>query len=137
MWIAFALASALFAGIVSMLAKIGIRNTDSNLATALRTIVVLVFSWIMFFAVGSQSALWDISPKGLVFLVLPGLAAGASWLCYFRVLQEGPASVVVPIDKLSILVTVTFGYFAFHEKLSKKAILGLIMIIAGTLSLLL
>ena len=137
MWILFAFGSALFAGLTAILAKCGIRNTDSNVATALRTGVVLVFSWLMVFMVGAQSEIRDISAKVLIFLILSGLSTGISWLCYFKALQTGPASVVVPIDKLSILVTIAFSYIVFHEKLSLKSGTGLIFIVVGTLALLL
>ena len=137
MWIAFAFGSALFAGLTAILAKCGIKNTDSNVATALRTIIVLIFSWIMVFVVGAQKGLADISGKTLLFLIFSGLSTGASWLCYYRALQTGPASVVVPIDKLSILVTIAFSYAVFHEKLTAKAGIGLVLIVAGTLLLLL
>ena len=105
-------------------------------ATAIRTIVVLVFSWLMVFLVGSQTQIASISGGTWLFLVLSGLSTGASWLCYYRALQDGPASVVVPIDKLSILVTVAFSYFVFHERLSKKSGVGLALVVAGTLALL-
>ena len=137
MWIAFAFGSALFAGLTAILAKCGIKNTDSNVATALRTIVVLIFSWIMVFVVGAQNGITTLTGKTIVFLVLSGLSTGASWLCYYRALQTGPASVVVPIDKLSILVTIAFSYVVFHEKLTAKAGSGLVLIVAGTLLLLL
>lgn len=136
MWILFAFGSALFAGLTAILAKCGIRNTDSNVATALRTGVVLVFSWLMLFMVGAQSEIRDISAKVLIFLILSGLSTGISWLCYYRALQTGPASVVVPIDKLSILVTIAFSYIVFHEKLSLKSGTGLLLIVVGTLALL-
>ncbi|RHQ45058.1 EamA family transporter [Blautia sp.] len=136
MWILFAFGSALFAGLTAILAKCGIRNTDSNVATALRTGVVLVFSWLMVFVVGAQSGIRDISAKVLIFLILSGLSTGISWLCYYRALQTGPASVVVPIDKLSILVTIAFSYIVFHEKLSLKSGTGLLLIVVGTLALL-
>lgn len=109
MWIAFACGSAFFAGITAILAKCGIRKTDSTVATAIRTIVVLVFAWLMVFVVGLAGQLASIAPKTWVFLVLSGLATGVSWLCYYRALQDGLASVVVPIDKLSILVTIAFS----------------------------
>ena len=133
----FAVGSALFAGLTSILAKCGIRKTDSTVATAIRTIVVLIFSWAMVFLVGSQNQLGSIGGKTLLFLVLSGLATGASWLCYFRALQDGPASLVVPIDKLSILVTVLFSYVVFHEKLSRRSALGLLLLVGGTLVMLL
>lgn len=136
MWILFAFGSALFAGLTAILAKCGIRNTDSNVATALRTGVVLVFSWLMVFVVGAQSGIRDISAKVLIFLILSGLSTGISRLCYYRALQTGPASVVVPIDKLSILVTIAFSYIVFHEKLSLKSGTGLLLIVVGTLALL-
>ena len=136
MWILFAFGSALFAGLTSILAKCGIRKTDSTVATAIRTIVVLIFSWLMVFVVGSQGTIPAIGGRTLLFLVLSGLATGGSWLCYYRALQDGPASVVVPIDKLSILVTVLFSYLVFHEKLTKKSALGLAGIVAGTLLML-
>ena len=190
MWALYAFGSALFAGLTAVLAKCGIRKTDSTLATAIRTIVVLLFSWLMVFIVGSQDQLSAIGGRTLLFLVLSGLAAGASWLCYFHALQigdinrvvpvdksstvltillaviflheslslargagvvliaagtylmiekkqsDGPASVVAPIDKLSILVTILFSYLVFHERLSKKAGLGLAILAGGTLLML-
>ena len=136
MWIVFAFLSALFAGLTSILAKCGIRKTDSTVATAIRTAVVLIFSWLMVFVVGSQGTIPAIGGRTLLFPVLSGLATGGSWLCYYRALQDGPASVVVPIDKLSILVTVLFSYLVFHEKLTKKSALGLAGIVAGTLLML-
>ena len=137
MWLMFAVGSALFAGLTSILAKCGIRKTDSTVATAIRTIVVLIFSWAMVFLLGSQNQLGSIGGKTLLFLVLSGLATGASWLCYFRALQDGPASLVAPIDKLSILVTVLFSYVVFHEKLSRRSALGLVLLVGGTLVMLL
>ena len=137
MWLMFAVGSALFAGLTSVLAKCGIRKTDSTVATAIRTIVVLLFSWTMVFLVGSQNQLGSIGGKTLLFLVLSGLATGGSWLCYYRALQDGPASLVVPIDKLSILVTVLFSYVVFHEKLSRRSALGLVLLVGGTLVMLL
>ncbi len=137
MWLMFAVGSALFAGLTSILAKCGIRKTDSTVATAIRTIVVLLFSRTMVFLVGSQDRLGSIGGKTLLFLVLSGLATGGSWLCYYRALQDGPASLVVPIDKLSILVTVLFSYVVFHEKLSRRSALGLVLLVVGTLVMLL
>ena len=137
MWILYAFGSALFAGLTAVLAKCGIRKTDSTVATAIRTIVVLIFSWLMVFIVGSQSQLSSLDGKTLLFLVLSGLATGASWLCYYKALQDGPASVVAPIDKLSILITILFSYLVFHEKLSKKSALGLAILVGGTLLMLL
>ena len=133
MWLMFAVGSALFAGLTSILAKCGIRKTDSTV----RTIVVLIFSWAMVFLVGSQNQLGSIGGKTLLFLVLSGLATGGSWLCYYRALQDGPASLVAPIDKLSILVTVLFSYVVFHEKLSRRSALGLLLLVGGTMVMLL
>lgn len=137
MWLMFAVGSALFAGLTSILAKCGIRKTDSTVATAIRTIVVLIFSWAMVFLVGSQNQLGSIGGKTLLFLVLSGLATGASWLCYFRALQLGDINKVAPIDKLSILVTVLFSYVVFHEKLSRRSALGLLLLVGGTMVMLL
>ena len=137
MWVLFAFGSAMLAGLTSVLAKCGIKKTDSTVATAIRTIVVLIFSWAMVFLVGSQNQLGSIGGKTLLFLVLSGLATGASWLCYYRALQAGPASLVAPIDKLSILVTVLFSYVVFHEKLSRRSALGLLLLVGGTLVMLL
>ena len=136
MWLFFAVGSAFFAGVTAILAKCGIRKTDSTVATAIRTIVVLAFAWLMVFVVGSQDQIGDIGGVTLLFLVLSGLATGASWLYYYRALQDGPASVVVPIDKLSILVTVAFSYVVFHEKLTRRSGWGLALIVAGTLAML-
>lgn len=136
MWILSAFGSALFAGLTAILAKCGIRRTDSTVATAIRTIVVLAFSWLMVFIVGSQDTIRDISGKTLLFLVLFGLATGGSWLCYFKALQLGDVNKVVPIDKLSILVAIAFSYFVFHEKLTKKSALRLMLVVGGTLLML-
>ena len=133
MWIGAAVLSAFFAGITAVLAKCGIRKTNSDVATALRTVVVLIFSWLMVFLVGSRKTIGEISGKSLVFLVLSGLATGASWLCYYYAIQNGTVSVVVPIDKMSILVTVVFSYLFLKEKISKKAAAGLVLMLAGTL----
>lgn len=133
MWIGAAVLSAFFAGITAVLAKCGIRKTNSDVATALRTVVVLIFSWLMVFLVGSQKTIGEISGKSLVFLVLSGIATGASWLCYYYAIQNGTVSVVVPIDKMSILVTVVFSYLFLKEKISKKAAAGLVLMLAGTL----
>ena len=137
MWFIFALLSAVFAALTSILAKIGIDGVNSNLATAIRTIVVLVMAWGMVFLTNAQNTITGISSKSWLFLILSGLATGGSWLCYYRALQSGPASVVVPIDKLSLLVTIGFSYLVFHEKLSKKSGIGLVLLVAGTLLLLL
>ena len=136
MWLVFAFGSAIFAGLTSILAKCGIRKTDSTVATAIRTIVVLAFSWLMVFVAGSQDQISGIGGKTLLFLILSGLATGASWLCYYRALQDGPASIVVPIDKLSMLVTVAFSGLVFHEKLTRRAALGLLLVTGGTLVML-
>ena len=136
-WLWYALGSAVFAGLTAILGKIGISGVESNLGTALRTVVVLAMSWLMVFVTGKREALHHIPKKELIFICLSGLATGGSWLCYYKALQDGPASVVVPIDKLSILVTVLFSYVVFHEKLSAKAAAGLLGIVAGTLLMLL
>ena len=133
MWLGAAVLSAFFAGITAVLAKCGIRKTDSDVATALRTVVVLIFSWVMVFLVGSQKTIGEISGKSLLFLVLSGIATGASWLCYYYAIQNGTVSVVVPIDKMSILVTVVFSYLFLKEKICKKAAAGLVLMLAGTL----
>ena len=135
-WIGYALGSALFAGLTSILAKCGIRRTDSTVATAIRTGVVLVFAWLMVFLTGAQRGLAELDTRTLAFLIFSGLATGASWLCYYRALQLGPASVVVPIDKLSILVTVLFARLVLGERLAPRAALGLGALTAGTLLLL-
>lgn len=136
-WLLYAIGSAVFASLTSILGKIGISDINSNLGTAIRTIVVLVMAWIVVFVTRKQHTIKDIDKKSWIFLVLSGFATGGSWLCYYRALQTGPASVVVPIDKLSILVTIAFSYIVFHEKLTKKAGCGLALIVAGTLLLLL
>ena len=136
MWLPFAIGSSVFAALTSILAKIGIEGVNSNLATAIRTMVVVVTAWGMVFLTGSQSGLSEISRKSWVFLVLSGLATGASWLCYYRALQTGAASKVVPIDKLSILVSIGFSALVFKARLSNKAALGLGLIVAGTLLML-
>ena len=126
----------MFASLTAILGKIGISGIESNLGTAIRTAVVLVMSWVMVFVTGKQGELKAIPQNELGFICLSGLATGGSWLCYYRALQDGPASVVVPIDKLSILVTVLFSYLVCHEKLTKKSALGLAGIVAGTLLML-
>ena len=131
-WLIYAILSAVFASLTSILGKIGISGIDSNLGTAIRTSVVLVMAWLMVFVKNKQSEIISIDIKELLFIVLSGFATGASWLCFYRALQDGPASIVVPIDKLSILVTIGFSRVVFHEKLSKKALLGLILITVGT-----
>lgn len=135
-WLIYAILSAVFASLTSILGKVGMENIHSNLGTAIRTAVVLVMAWVVVFVTGKQKTIREISGKELGFICLSGLATGASWLCYYKALQDGLASVVVPIDKLSILVTISFSYFVFHEKLSKKAGVGLLLIVAGTLLML-
>lgn len=135
-WFLFAFLSAVFASLTAILGKIGISGVESNLGTAIRTVVVLVMSWVMVFVTGKQKAVKKVPPKELFFICLSGIATGGSWLCYYRALQDGPASVVVPIDKLSILVTVLFSYLVFKEKLTKKSMVGLLLIVAGTLAML-
>lgn len=135
-WFFYAVGSAVFASLTSILGKVGISGVESNLGTAIRTAVVLVMAWMMVYVTGKQHSVKVISRRELLFIILSGFATGASWLCYYRALQDGPASVVVPIDKLSILVTVLFSYLVFHEKLSKKAFVGLVAIVAGTLVML-
>ena len=137
MWFVFALLSAVFAALTSILAKVGIEGVNSNLATAIRTVVVLVMAWGMVFVTNTQGGLTDISKKSWLFLILSGLATGASWLCYYRALQDGPASVVVPIDKLSILVTIVFSWIVLKERLTRKGAVGLVLILAGTGAMLL
>ena len=135
-WLLYALGSAFFASLTSILGKIGIENVDSTLGTAIRTIVVLIMAWIVVFVTKKQNTIKHINKNSWIFLILSGLATSGSWLCYYKALQTGPASVVVPIDKLSILVTIAFSYIVFKEKLNKKSALGLLLIVIGTLSLL-
>ena len=135
-WLWYALGSAVFASLTAILGKVGISGVESNLGTAIRTGVVLVMSWVMVFVTGKQEELKAIPRNELGFICLSGLATGGSWLCYYKALQDGPTSVVVPIDKLSILVTVLFSYLVFHEKLTEKSGLGLASIVAGTLLML-
>ena len=132
-WMLYAILSAIFAALTSILAKVGISGVESNLGTAIRTGVVLVMAWIIVFAKGKQTGIKSIEKKELLFIGLSGIATGASWLCYYYAIQNGSVSVVVPIDKLSVLVTVVFSYFVFKEKLSKKALLGLCLMVTGTL----
>lgn len=134
-WLIYAILSAVFASLTAILGKIGIKGIDSNLGTAIRTTVVLVMAWGMVFVTGKQHEVKEISKRELGFIGLSGLATGASWLCYYRALQDGPASVVVPIDKLSILVTVAFSWIVFHEKLTQKSALGVVCITIGTVLL--
>jgi len=134
-WLIYALLSAVFASLTAILGKIGIEGIASNLGTAIRTGVVLVMAWLVVFVKGKQRTLKHIPRGELGFICLSGLATGGSWLCYYRALQDGPASVVVPVDKLSIVITILFSYIAFHERLSKKAAFGLCLIVAGTLGM--
>ena len=135
-WFFYAVGSAVFASLTSILGKVGISGVESNLGTAIRTAVVLLMAWLMVFVTGKQDAVRKIPKKEFGFICLSGLATGASWLCYYRALQGGLTSVVVPIDKLSIVVTITFSWLIFHEYLSKKAGLGLVLIVAGTFAML-
>ncbi len=136
-WFLYAIGSAVFASLTAILGKIGISGVESNLGTAIRTGVVLVMAWMMVFITGKQKEICKIEKKELGFICLSGLATGGSWLCYYKALRDGLASVVVPIDKLSILVTVSFSFFVFRETLKKKALLGLILIVIGTLIMIL
>lgn len=131
-WMVYAVLSAVFASLTSILGKIGIENVESNLGTAIRTAVVLIMAWIIVFVTGKSDKLHKIPKRELLFICLSGIATGGAWLCYYRALQDGPASVVVPIDKLSILVTIAFSYIVFKEKLSKKSGPGLLLIVLGT-----
>lgn len=133
MWFLFALLSAIFAALTSILAKIGIKGVDSNLATAIRTAVVLVMAWGMVFLTHVQGGILDISRKSWIFLILSGLATGVSWLCYYRALQLGEASKVVPVDKLSVVITLILAFVFLHEKFTPKSLIGCILIGAGTL----
>lgn len=135
-WFPFALGSAVFASLTAILGKLGVAGVDSNLATAIRTGVVLVMAWVMVLVTGKTASLRQVPKRELGFICLSGLATGASWLCYYRALQDGPASVVVPIDKLSVLVTVAFSAVVFHERLSRMAALGLALLTGGTLIML-
>lgn len=133
MWFVFALLSAVFAALTSILAKVGIEGVNSNLATAIRTVVVLVMAWGMVFVTNTQGGLTDISRKSWLFLILSGLATGASWLCYYRALQIGEASRVVPIDKLSVVITLVLAFVFLHERFTPKSLIGCLLIGAGTL----
>lgn len=133
MWLLFALLSAIFAALTSILAKVGIEGVNSNLATAIRTLVVLAMAWGMVFLTNTQSGLAEIGKKSWIFLILSGLATGASWLCYYRALQIGEASKVVPIDKLSVVITLILAFVFLHEQFTTKSLLGCILIGAGTL----
>lgn len=133
MWFILALLSAIFAALTSILAKVGIEGVNSNLATAVRTGVVLLMAWGMVFITNTQSGIFEIERKSWIFLILSGLATGASWLCYYKALQIGEASKVVPVDKLSVVITLVLAFVFLHEKLTPKSILGCLLIAAGTL----
>ena len=132
MWFIFAILSAIFAALTSILAKIGIEGVNSNLATAVRTIVVVLMAWFMVFATGNQNGIVDISKKSWIFLILSGLATGASWLCYYKALQLGEASKVVPIDKLSIVITIILAFIFLGEQITLKTLIGCCLIVIGT-----
>ena len=133
MWLIFALGSAVFAALTSILAKIGIEGVNSNLATAIRTMVVVVMAWVMVFLTNTQGGITAISRKSWIFLILSGLATGASWLCYYRAMQIGEASKVVPVDKLSVIITLVMAFLFLHEKFTPKSLAGCALIGAGTL----
>ena len=132
MWTIFAILSAIFAALTSILAKIGIEGVNSNLATAVRTIVVVLMAWFMVFITGNQNGIVDISKKSWIFLILSGLATGASWLCYYKALQLGEASKVVPIDKLSIVITIILAFIFLGEQITLKTLIGCCLIVTGT-----
>ena len=132
MWFVFAILSSIFAALTSILAKIGIENVNSNLATAVRTIIVVLMAWFMVFITGNQNGIVDISKKSWIFLILSGLATGASWLCYYKALQLGEASKVVPIDKLSIVITIVLAFIFLGEQITLKTLIGCCLIIIGT-----
>ena len=133
MWLVFALLSAVFAALTSILAKVGIEGVNSNLATAIRTMVVVVMSWVMVFITNAQGGIGEISRKSWIFLILSGLATGISWLCYYRALQTGEVSKVVPIDKLSVVITLVLSFIFLKEKFNIKSLIGCVLIAAGTL----
>lgn len=137
MWAVFAFLSAVFAALTSILAKVGVAGVNSNLATAVRTVVVLAMAWGMVFITNTQDGIMDISKKSWIFLILSGLATGASWLCYYKALQIGEASKVVPIDKLSVVITLILAVIFLHENMNAKSILGSLLITAGTLCMVL
>ncbi|RGG65840.1 EamA family transporter [Eubacterium sp. AF17-7] len=133
MWMVFAILSSVFAALTSILAKVGIDGVNSNLATAIRTLVVLIMAWAMVFLTNNQSGITEIGKKSWIFLILSGLATGASWLCYYKALQMGDASKVVPIDKLSVVITLIMAFVFLHEDFTSKSIIGCILITSGTL----
>ena len=132
MWVIFAILSAIFAALTSILAKIGIEGVNSNLTTAVRTIVVVLMAWFMVFITGNQNGIVDISKKSWIFLILSGLATGASWLCYYKALQLGEASKVIPIDKLSIVITIILAFIFLGEQITLKTLIGCCLIVTGT-----
>ncbi|HHU82600.1 MAG TPA: EamA family transporter [Firmicutes bacterium] len=136
LWLAYAFGAAIFAALTAILGKVGIEGIESNLGTAIRTVVVLIMAWLIVFLTKKEKTIKEIDQKSWLFLILSGFATGGSWLCYYRALQTGPASVVVPIDKLSIVFTIAFSYFFLKERLTVKSMAGLVLIVAGTLSLL-
>lgn len=133
MWLLFAVLSAVFAALTSILAKVGIEGVNSNLATAIRTVVVIVMAWGMVFLTHAQKGISDISRKSWIFLILSGIATGASWLCYYKALQTGDVSKVVPIDKLSVVLTLILAFIFLHEEFTAKSLIGCVLIAAGTL----
>lgn len=133
MWVVFAVLSAVFAALTSILAKVGIDGVNSNLATAIRTVVVLVMAWVMVFITNTQNGITSIDKKSWIFLILSGLATGASWLCYYRAIQIGEVSKVVPIDKMSVVITLVLAFVFLHENFTIKSLIGSILIAAGTL----
>lgn len=133
LWALFAVLSAVFAALTSILAKIGVENVDSNLATAVRTVVVVAMSWLMVFITNAQSGLTNITKKSWIFLILSGLATGASWLCYYKAIQMGEVSKVVPIDKMSVVITLILAVVFLHEDFNAKSIIGAVLITVGTL----
>jgi transporter family protein len=133
MWLVFAILSAVFAALTSILAKVGIEGVDSNLATAVRTVVVVAMAWIMVFITNAQSGLLQIGRKSWIFLILSGIATGASWLCYYKAIQLGDVSKVVPVDKLSVIITLALAFVFLHESFTLKSAIGCVLIVAGTL----
>lgn len=133
MWLIFAVLSSVFAAATSILAKMGIEGVNSNLATAIRTVVVVIMAWGMVFLTNTQAGIADISRRSWIFLILSGIATGASWLCYYRALQIGDASKVVPIDKMSVVITLVLAFFILHEQFTIKSVIGSVLITAGTL----
>ncbi|WP_287053416.1 EamA family transporter [Treponema sp.] len=133
MWLIFAILSSVFAALTSILAKIGIDGVNSNLATAIRTAVVLALSWLMVFATGAQSGISEINKRNWMFLILSGLATGASWLCYYKALQIGEASKVIPIDKMSVVLTLILAFIFLHEQFTAKTLVGIIFLTTGTI----